>query len=38
MFSVIDLVNMYYSVSKIYIVIKIQKKKNENKSNRLGKH
>ena len=39
MSSAIDLVNIYYRVSSIiYIAIKIEKKKNEDKSNRLGEY
>ena len=39
MSSVIDFVNIYQRISNIiYIAIKIEKKKNENKSNRLGKY
>ena len=38
MSSVIDLLSIDYGISNIYIAIKIEKKKNENKSNRMGKY
>ena len=39
MSSTIDLVSIYYRVSSIiYTAIKIEKKKNEDKSNRLGEY